>query len=128
METSTQQSRRGRDGWGNDPGNRTTRRGRVPGGDRSCAAGRTISSFTGEAAIHTESRRKAAAVGDTDGTGPSGADGDEVGDLADLRSGLPEVQLWIPPEAKRDRGAGSDSSSGQPGPQLCRGCRHSSVL
>ena len=38
----------------------------------------------GEAAIHTESRWEAAAIGDTDGAGSSGADGGEVGDRADL--------------------------------------------
>jgi hypothetical protein len=43
-----------------------------------------ISSFPGEAAIHTESRWKAAAIGDPDGAGPGGADGGEVGDGADL--------------------------------------------
>ena len=48
------------------------------------AEGRPISSFPGEAAIHTESRWEAAAIGDTDGEGPSGADGGEVSDRADL--------------------------------------------
>ena len=53
------------------------------------AAGRPISPFTGEAAIHTESRWEAAAIGDTDGAGPGGADGGEDRDRADLRGGFP---------------------------------------
>src|SRR5438132_10415596 len=80
METGAQQRRRGRSRWGNDPGDRTTRRRRVSGGDRSSVAWRRISPFTGEAAIHTESRWEAAAVGDTDGAGSSGEDGGEGGD------------------------------------------------
>jgi hypothetical protein len=67
METGAQQSRRCGNRRGDDPGDRTTRRGRVSGGDRGGATGRPISSFPGEAAIHTESRWEAAAIGDTDG-------------------------------------------------------------
>src|SRR5207253_8003561 len=92
------------------------------------AACRSLSSFTGEAAIHTESRREAAAVGDTDGTGSRGADGDEAGDRADLRGGLPAVQLWIPAEEERDPSPGSDPGSRQPGIELCCRCRHSGLL
>ena len=77
--------------------------------------GRPISSVTGEAAIHTESRWEAAATGDTDGKGSGGADGGEDGDRADLRGGLPAVQLWIPSEEECDAGPGSDPRSGQPG-------------
>ena len=77
-------------------------RGRVSGGDPGDAAGRPISPFTGEAAIHTESRWEAAAIGDPDGAGPGGADGGEDCDRADLRGGLPAVQLWIPSEEERD--------------------------
>src|SRR6266568_4666197 len=98
METSAQQWRRGGDRCGNDPGHRTTRRGRVSSGDGSGVACRPISPLPGEAAIHTESGWEAAAVGDTDGAGSSGADGGEDGDRADFRSGLPTVQLWIPSE------------------------------
>src|SRR5215472_6799227 len=96
--------------------------------DGSGAACRSLSSFTGEAAIHTESRREAAAVGDTYGTGSSGADGDEAGDRADLRGGLSAVQLWIPAEEERDPSPGSDPRSGQPGIELCRRCRHTGLL
>src|SRR5215467_13426531 len=49
------------------------------------AAGRPISPFPGEAAVNSEGRWEAAAIGDTDGTGPNGADGSEAGDGADLR-------------------------------------------
>ena len=62
-EASAQQPRRGGHRWGNDPGHRTTRRGRVSHGDRSRAASRPISSVSGQTTIHTESRWEAAAVG-----------------------------------------------------------------
>src|SRR5215472_12016107 len=55
----------GGDRRGDNPGNRTTRRGRVSGGDRGGATGRPISSFPGEATIPTESRWEAAPLGDT---------------------------------------------------------------
>ena len=75
-------------------------------------AGRPISPFPGEAAVHTESRWEAAAIGDTDGKGSSGADGGEDSDGADFRGGFPTLQLWISPEEKRDAGAGSNPRSG----------------
>src|SRR5690349_13398970 len=78
MEAGAQQRRRGRGRCGNNPGNRTTRARGVSGGNSGSVAGRPISSFPGEAAIHTESRWEAAAIGDTDGAGPSGADGSEA--------------------------------------------------
>jgi len=46
--------------------------------------GGPISAATGKAAVHTEGRGKAAAIGDTDGQGSSGADGGEDCDRADL--------------------------------------------
>ena len=48
METSAQQSWRGGNRRGDGPGDRTTRRGKVSGGDRGGATGRPISSFPGE--------------------------------------------------------------------------------
>src|SRR6266568_331405 len=98
MEAGAQQWRRSGSRRGNDPGHRTTRARGVSGGNSGSGAGRPIASFPGEAAIHTEGRWEAAAVGDTDGAGSSGADGGEDGDRADFRSGLPTVQLWIPSE------------------------------
>ncbi len=44
-----------------------------------------------EAWMDTESRREAAATGDTDGTGPGDPNGGEVSDRADFRGGLPAV-------------------------------------
>ena len=78
MEAGAQQRRRGGDRRGDDPGDRTTRARGVSVGNPGGAAGRPISSFPGEAAIHTESRWEAAAIGDPDGAGPGGADGGEV--------------------------------------------------
>src|ERR1035441_1852587 len=102
MEARAQQPWRSRDRRGDDPGDRTTRRGRVLGGDRGGVAGRPISSFSREAAIHTKSRWEAAAVGDTDGAGSSGTDGGEGPrgdpDRADLRGGFPVQQLWFSSE------------------------------
>ena len=43
-----------------------------------------ISSFTGEAAMDTESRREAAAIRYTDGERPGDSNGGETGDRADL--------------------------------------------
>src|SRR5215469_4633262 len=128
METGAQQSWRGGNRRGDDPGDRTTRRGRDSGGDRGGAAGRPISSFPGEATIPTESRGEAAALGDTAGKGSGGADGGKDGDRADLRGGLPGVELWIPSEEECDTSPGNDPQSGQPGLQLCRRCGHSKLL
>ncbi len=128
MEAGAQQRWRGRGGCGDDPGNRTTRARRVSGGASGGAAGRPISSFPGEAAVHTESRWEAAAIGDTDGTGSSGADGGEACDGADFRGGLPAEQLWIPTEEERATGPGSDTSSRQPGTQFRSRCGHSRLL
>src|SRR5579872_5374206 len=114
MEASAQQRWRGGGGCGDDSGDRTTRTGGVAGGNSSSVAGRPISSFTGEAAVHTESRWEAAAIGDPDGAGPGGAGGGEDCDGADIGGGFPAVQLWIPAEEKRATGPGSDPSSGQP--------------
>jgi hypothetical protein len=90
--------------------------------------GRPISSFTGEEAVDTKSRREAAAAGDTDGARPGDPKGGEVGDRADFRGGLPGMQLWIPADEKRDASSGSNPRGGQPGSQLCRGCGHSGLL
>src|SRR5450432_509860 len=37
-------------------------------------------------------------------------------------------QLWVPSEEKCDTGVGSHTYSRQPGPQFCRGRRHSGLL
>jgi len=84
MEASAQQWWRGGGRRGDDRGDRTTRARRVSDGDSSGVAGRPISSFPGEAAIHTEGRWEAAAIGDPDGAGSSGADGSEDCDGAGL--------------------------------------------
>src|ERR1700758_3652525 len=60
-------------------------------------------------AIHTDGRWEAAAIRDSNGAGPSGADGGEDRDGADIRGGFPGMQLWIPTEEKRATGPGSDS-------------------
>src|SRR5215469_1805988 len=101
MEAGAQQWWRGRGRRGDHPGHRTTRAGRVSGGNSGGAAGRPVSSLPGEAAIHTESRWEAAAIGDPDGAGPGGADGGEACDGADFRGGFPVEQLWIPAEEER---------------------------
>jgi hypothetical protein len=94
----------------------TTRAGGVDSGDPGGVACRLISSFPGEAAIHTESRWEAATIGDTDdGAGPGGADGGEACDGADFRGRLPSVQLRILAEEERATSPGSDPSSRQPG-------------
>jgi hypothetical protein len=67
MEAGAQQRRRGRGRRRDDPSHRTTRARGVSGGDSGSAEGKPISSLTGEAAIHTESRWEAAAIGDPDG-------------------------------------------------------------
>jgi len=69
MEAGAQQRRRGRGRCGDDPSHRRTRAGGVSVGDSGSAEGRPISSFPGEAAIHTEGGWEAAAIGDTDGKG-----------------------------------------------------------
>ena len=75
METGAQQRWRGGGRCGKYPGHRTTRARGDTGGDPSRVASRPISSVPGEAAIHTESRWEAAAIGDPDGDRSGGADG-----------------------------------------------------
>src|SRR5450755_3398196 len=111
MEASAQQPWCGGDGRGDNPGYRATRRGRVSGGNRSSIAGRPISADAGKAAIHSEGRWEAAAIGNTNGTRPGGADGGEASDRADLRGGFPGLQLWIPSEEECDTGSGGYSYS-----------------
>src|SRR5215469_11040014 len=102
MEASASQSRGSRRRCRNDPSYRTTRRRGVFGGNPSSTARRPISSTPGKETIHTERAREAAAVGDTDGAGPSGADGGEDRNRADLLAGLPTLQLSISPQEYRD--------------------------
>ena len=89
VEASAQQRRCGGRGCETIQAIEQRGRGKFLEGDTGGAAGRPISSFPGEAAMDTESRWEAAAIGDTDGAGPSGADGGEDGDRADLRGGFP---------------------------------------
>jgi len=98
MEAGEQQPRCGRKRCGDDSGHRTTRRGGVSGGDPGGITGRPISPFPGEAAVHTESRREAAAVGDPDGAGPGDANGGEVAGGADLRGGFHECSYGFRPK------------------------------
>ena len=63
MEAGAQQRRRSRGRRRDDPSHRATRARGVSGGDSGGVAGRPISSFPGEAAIHTESRWEAAVNG-----------------------------------------------------------------
>ena len=96
--------RRGRDRCGDNPGYRTTRARGVSSGDSASVTGRPISSFPGEAAIHTESRWEAAAIGDTDGAGTGWCRWTKIVDRAHFRAGLPvEQQLWIPAEEERNK-------------------------
>src|SRR6185295_5735328 len=89
METGAQQRWRGGGRCGKYPGHRTTRARGDTGGDPSSVASRPISSVPGEAAIHTESRWEAAAIGDPDGERSGGADGGEDCDGADFRGRFP---------------------------------------
>src|SRR4030065_550690 len=70
----------------------------------------------GEAAVHPEGRREAAATWDTDGTGPRGTDGGKTRHRADLRGGFSAGKLRLPSEEERDAGTGSPPRGGQPGP------------
>src|SRR5689334_6006943 len=128
METGAQQWWRGGNRCGDDPGYRAIGGGEISGRDSGSAAGRPISPFPGEAAVDTESRWKAAAIGDPDGAGSGGADGGEACDRADFRGGFAALQLRIPSEEEWAAGLGSDSSRGQPGTQLRGRCGHSRLL
>src|SRR3990170_271376 len=96
METSAKQRRRGGRGRRDDSGHRTTRGRGVLATSASRPENRTISPFAGEAAVYSESRREAAATGDPDSTGPSGANGGEVGDRTDIRGYFDSIdQQWL---------------------------------
>src|SRR3970282_1550627 len=49
------------------------------------------------AAVHSEGRREAAAAWDPDGSGPRGADGDEISHRAGLRGGFSAGKLRLQP-------------------------------
>src|ERR1044071_4247889 len=103
METSAQQRRSGGRGSSHLAIHRGARRGAISRSDTSRYEGRRLSPLTGEAAIHTESGREAAATGDTDGAGPGGADGGEDHDRADLRGGFGGKEFWIWAEGEGER-------------------------
>src|SRR5439155_22088274 len=90
--------------------------------------GRAVSAATGAAPVHSEGGRAAAAVGHSDGTGPSGSDGDEARGGARLRGGLSAGVLWIPAETERHGGVGGHSRGGQPGLQPRGGRRYQRLL
>src|SRR3990172_12505 len=128
METSAKQRRRGGRGRRDDSGHRKTRGRGVLATSASRPENRTISPFAGEAAVYSESRREAAATGDPDSTGPSGANGGEVGDRTDLRGGLSELQLLVPAGARSDAGTRGHPQGRQRGLQFRRRRRHSRLL
>src|SRR5712692_5070262 len=70
---------------------------------RAIASGH-VSTLGGEASVYSEGRRTTAAVGDSDGPRPSGADGGDARAGADFRGGLPSVLVWVSAEAECDAG------------------------
>src|SRR5207249_9861461 len=90
--------------------------------------GRAVSAATGAAPVHSEGGRAAAAVGHSDGTGPSGSDGDEARGGARLRGRLSAGLLRIPAETERHGGIGGHSRGGQPGLQPRGGRRYQRLL
>src|SRR5437867_8973445 len=90
--------------------------------------GRAVSAATGAAPVHSEGGRAAAGVGHSDGTGPSGSDGDEARGGAPVRGGLSAGVLWIPAETERHGGVGGHSRGGQPGLQPRGGRRYQRLL
>src|SRR4051812_13838736 len=115
MEAGAQQRRRGRGRRGDDPGHRPTRAGRISRGDSGGVASRPISSFAGEAAVHSESRWEAAAIGDTDGAGSSGADGSEACDGADFRGRLQPCSYGFRPKRGGAQALGAIRGAGNQG-------------
>jgi hypothetical protein len=64
-----------------------------------------VSTLGGEAPIHSEGRWTTAAVGDTDGPRPGGADGRNARAAANCRGGLSPVLVRLSAEADCDAGA-----------------------
>src|SRR5258708_17343346 len=79
---------------------------------RAIASGH-IPTFGGEASVYSEGRWTTAAVGDSDGPGPSGADGGNARAGADFRGGLSSVLVRLSAEAERDGGLGDLAEAGR---------------
>src|SRR6185437_12320080 len=104
VEASEEQPRRRGSRWPIDPRCRAARSRAVPGRAGLLSASGRVPSAGGTAAVHTEGGWEAAAVGDSDGTGPGGSDGGEVGAGAGVRGGFSAVLVWLPAQAQRDDG------------------------
>src|SRR5207253_5009232 len=68
---------------------------------RRAIASRHVSARGGATPIYSEGRWKAAALGDTHGPGPSGADGGDARAGTDFRGGLSTVLVRFPTKAER---------------------------
>jgi len=128
MEPGPSQRRCPGAGREDHPGHRGARGGGVSGRNPEGPEGRGVLAAACPAAVHSEAGWEVEAIGDTDGTGPSGANGGEARDRADLRGGFRGVQLRIPSREECSGRAGRDPKSGQCRARLGGGCGHREVL
>ena len=95
---------------------------------RRAIASRHVSARGGEASVYSEGRRKTAAVGDSDGPRPSGADGGDARAGADFRGGFSSVLVRLSAEAERHAGAGNAAPAWRARRQSRPRRRHSRLL
>ena len=100
----------------------------VPRGTRGAPEGGHVPTAAGAAAVHPEAGREAAAVGDSDGARPRGADGGEDRARADLRGRVPGLFLRVPPATKCHAGAGGDPPDRRTRPPVRRRRGHQGLL
>ena len=94
---------------------------------RALASGH-VSTLRGQASVHSEGRRTTAAVGDSDGPRPSGADGGDAGAGADFRGGLPSVLVRLSAEAERHAGVRNIAHARRARRQSCPRRRYPRLL
>src|SRR5579864_232697 len=112
METGQAEPRRGRRRCDDARCRRATGCRGISRRPRRAIASRYVSARGGAASIYSEGRREATAIGDSDGPGPSGADGGDARAGADFRGGLSSVLVRLSAQAERHAGAGNIASAG----------------
>src|SRR6266487_145504 len=113
---------------GNAVDDRAGRRGDVSAGYTATPSHGHVLAAPGEAAVHTEDGRDAAAVGDPHGARSGGTGGGQGGRRTDLRGRLQDLLVWVPAEEECHRRAGSDPPPGWTPTPIRGGDRHPEVF
>src|SRR6187549_1453544 len=111
MEAGEAEPRGGWARWPDDRGGGTVRGRVLPGRARRRITGGRVPAERDLAPVYSEGRWKAATAGNSDGAGPSGADGGEAGAGADLRGRFSALLVRLPTRTEPDDGAGGPAQA-----------------